>query len=139
MAEKVTYKGREKRKYPRFGFPFYIRYEKDGEKFKKGYPPTPIIFTKKGEKLSMSKDVSIDGICFVAKEKFSPGTQLLMNIFTPIRPQPFEVLAKVAWQKKSIVSSKYLTGICFLDIDDRARFKKLLEMLVNEGLEEINA
>ncbi len=136
MTKKKIYGGEEKRKYPRFGFPFYIRYEKDGEKFKKGYPPTPIIFTKKGEKLSVSKDVSVNGICFVTKEKFPQGTQLLMNIFTPIRTQPFEVLAKVAWQKKSIISSKYLTGINFIDIDDKARFKKLLEMLVKEGLEE---
>lgn len=134
-----SYPGPDRRKYPRFDFPFFIRYKKQSE----GAPKTeteqkePILFTEEGTNLSVAKNVSIGGICFVARESLPPNTKLTLEIFTPLKREPFTALVEVKWQKKRALFSSYLTGVAFLNLDDEEGFKNLLEMLTEVKLEEL--
>jgi hypothetical protein len=130
--------GPDRRKYPRFDFPFFIRYKKGDETPKVNIEPGKTIrFIEKGEKLSISHNVSIGGICFVTREPFSPHTKLILEIFTPLKSEPFTSLVEVAWQKKRTLAQNYLTGISFLHLDDMEGFKHLLNMLTEMELEEL--
>lgn len=133
-----SFDGPDRRRYPRFDFPFFIRYKKNGE----GLPNTKkergnILFIGKDEGLSITQNVSIGGICFVTKEPFPLRTKLTIEIFTPFKSEPFSALVEVMWQKKRTLISTYLTGISFLQLDDNEGFKRLLNMLTEMELEEL--
>ena len=133
-----SFDGPDRRRYPRFDFPFFIRYKKNGEERSETENNTGnILFVGKDEGLSVSHDVSIGGICFVIKESFPIRTKLTLEIFTPVKSEPFTALAEVVWQKKRALVSNYLTGISFLHLDDEAGFKHLLNMLTEMELEEL--
>ena len=130
--------GPDRRKYPRFDFPFFIRYKKGDEIPKVNIEPGKTIrFIEKGKGLSISHNVSIGGICFVTKESFSLHTKLILEIFTPVKTEPFSALVEVVWQKKRTLVPNYLTGISFLHLDDKEGFKRLLNMLTETELEEL--
>ena len=133
------FEGPDRRKYPRFDFPFFIRYKKDEEQITKSKTQERgnILFVGKNEGLSISKNVSIGGICFVTKEPFQPRTKLTIEIFTPLKGEPFTALVEVVWQKKRPLASTYLTGISFLQLDDEEGFKHLLNMLTEMELEKM--
>ena len=96
-----SFDGPDRRRYPRFDFPFFIRYKKNGEKLPKAKTEQGnILFIEKDEGLSISQNVSIGGICFVTKEPFPLRTKLVIEIFTPLKSEPFSALVEVAWQKK---------------------------------------
>jgi len=132
------YKGPDRRKYPRFDFPFFIRYKKNVEDIPKAKTGRGnILFIEKDEGLSVSQNVSIGGICFVTKEPLPLRTKLIIEIFTPIKSEPFTALVEVVWQKKKTLVPNYLTGISFLQLDDEEGFKNLLHMLTEMELEEL--
>ncbi len=133
-----SFDGPDRRRYPRFDFPFFIRYKKNGEEQSETENNTEnIFFVGKDEGLSVSRDVSIGGICFVTKESFSIRTKLTLEIFTPVKSEPFTALTEVAWQKKRTLMPNYLTGISFLKLDDEEGFKRLLNMLTEMELEKL--
>ncbi len=133
-----SFDGPDRRRYPRFDFPFFIRYKKNVEKLPKDKTKQEnILFIEKGEGLSISQNVSIGGICFVTKEPFPLRTKLTIEIFTPIKSEPFTALVEVVWQRKRTLVSNYLTGISFLNLDDEEGFKNLLHMLTEMELEEL--
>ena len=139
MARSKSYKGSERRKYPRFGYPLYISYKKNGDKFEKELlkPSTPFHFTAKDEKTSVSRDLSIGGICLVTKEKFPPKTRLLVKIWSPTRHEPLMGLAEVVWQKKRALAPGYLTGVAFASLDDPEELKKLLKIFSDLKIEDV--
>ena len=133
-----SFDGPDRRKYPRFDFPFFIRYKKGDEISQiKTEPGKTIRFIEKGEGLSISRDVSIGGICFVTKESFPLHVKLTLEIFTPVKTEPFVALVEVVWQRKRTLVSNYLTGISFLHLEDEEGFKHLLNMLTEMELEEL--
>lgn len=133
------YEGPDRRKYPRFDFPFFIRYKKNGKGIKavKTEQGSSILFVEKDQELSIAQNVSIGGICFATREPFPLHTKLILEIFTPLKREPFVALVEVMWQRKRTLVSSYITGISFLQLDDEEGFKHLLEMLTEMKLEEL--
>ncbi len=129
--------GPDRRRYPRFDFPFFIRYKKDEHPSQADEKRENILFVKEGEELAISHNVSIGGICFATKELLPRLSKLTVEIFTPIKSEPFTALAEVVWQKKRVLSLTYLTGISFLKLDDEKEFTHLLHMLTEMKLEKI--
>lgn len=133
----------ERRKYVRFSYPFFIRIrrkEKNEEFEKKGQP---IITFKefKEDNISISKNISVQGICFTTSKDYPVGTYVVLEIFSPTRKIPFNMLAKVRWRNKRIVGESsecmYDTGVEFLKIDADGEFHDLLEQLVDSKLEMV--
>ena len=139
MVRRKPYKGSERRKYLRFGYPLFINYKKNGEGFKAELlkPSAPFYFTEKGRKAAVSHDISIGGISFVTREKLERGAKLTVEIWSPIRHDALIGLVEVIWQKRRYLAPGYLTGVAFISLDDRKELKRLLEMLTNLKLEEV--
>ncbi|MDD5454610.1 MAG: PilZ domain-containing protein [Candidatus Ratteibacteria bacterium] len=132
-----SFQGPDRRRYPRFDFPFFIRYKKSEEISKTSTGEGNILFVEKGQDISIARDVSIGGICFAVKEPLPPRAKLTVEIFTPIKSAPFTAFAEVVWQKKRALSSTYLTGVSFLQLDDDKEFTHLLNMLTELKLEKM--
>ena len=139
MVKPKSHRKQERRKHPRLEHPLYITYKKNGEKFEKELlkSSTPFHLEAKGEKTSVSRNVSVAGICFVTKEKFSSGTKLLVKIWSPPRPKPLIGLAEVMWQTKRIPAPGYLTGVAFASLEDREELSRLLEIFKELNVEKM--
>ena len=91
--------------------------------------------------VSISRDVSIGGICFTTSKNYPIGAVVFVEIFCPTRKIPFNILAKVSWKKKRILGHvlgyTYDTGIEFFNIDSEGEFQDLLEQLVRAKLEKV--
>ena len=137
MAKKRSSRRSEKRKHRRFEYPLYISYKKNGKKFQKELlkSSTSFNFKEKGEKLSVSRDISVSGICFVTREKFPSETKLLVKVWSPARPNPLIGLAEVIWQKKRSPEPGYLTGAAFASLDDMEELNKLFEIFKKMSVE----
>jgi hypothetical protein len=135
------YKGVDRRRYIRFGYPFFIRIRKDGEKYNNKGSSFVITFKELQDNVSISKNISIGGICFTTSKDYPPGTFVNIEVFTPTRKIPFNILARVVWKKKRILGHTlgytYDTGIEFLKIDEDGEFQDLLEQLVKSKLEKV--
>ena len=139
MPKAKSFKGPDRRRYPRFEYPFYMSYKKNGEEPEGEHlkPSSPFYFReKKDEKLSVSQNISVGGICFVAKEKFLRGTKLLVKLWSPVTDKTLVGLVQVAWQRSVSFSTGYLTGVSFISLDDKGELKKLLELFTDLKLEE---
>ena len=130
MAKSKSYRGTERRKHRRFEYPLYISYKKNGNKFQGELlkSSTPLHLTIKDKELSLSRNISVAGICFVTKERFSSKTRLFVKIWSPAGPRPLIGLAEVMWQKKRSPGPGYLTGVAFASLDDKNELNKLLEI-----------
>lgn len=139
--EKIT--SSEKRKYVRFGYPFFIRVrEKGKEEGLKGKSESVITFKEfKEDNISISQNISVQGICFTTSKNYPVNTFVLLEIFSPTRKVPFNMLAKVRWRNKRVVGKSsecvYDTGVEFLKIDADDEFHDLLEQLVDSKLERV--
>lgn len=138
----TEYKGPNRRKYVRFGYPFFIRVRKDGEGYDdKKYHPLITFKELEENNISISQDISIGGICFTTSKNYAPGALVFVEVFCPTRKTPFHILAKVAWRKKRILGRAlgyiYDTGVEFLKIDADGEFQDLLEQLVKARLEKV--
>jgi hypothetical protein len=139
--EKIT--NSERRKYVRFGYPFFIRIRKKGDKEEFNRKGQPVITFKefKEDNISISKNISVEGICFTTSKDYPPNTLVLLEIFSPTRKIPFNMFAKVKWREKRVIKRSleciYDTGVEFLKIDDDGEFHDLLEQLVNSKLEKV--
>lgn len=133
----------ERRKYLRFGYPFFIRVRKKSEKGDLYSKSRPVITFKefKEDNISISRNISVSGICFSTSKNYPPNTLVLLEIFSPTRSRPFNMLAKVRWRKKRVLDNSnetvYDTGVEFLKIDADGEFHDLLERLVDSKLEKV--
>lgn len=135
-----SFRGPNRREYPRFEYPFYMSYKKNGEEFKKEFEQqsTPFYFReKKDEKLSVSKNISVGGICFVTREKFLPGVKLSVKLWSPIAKKTLIALVEVKWQKSMSFTTCFLTGVAFISLDDKQELRKVLELFTDLKLEEM--
>ena len=135
------YKGPERRRYVRFSYPFFIRSRKDGEKYNSNARPLITFKELQENKVSISQKVSIGGISFTTSKEYPPGTLIFVEVFSPTRKIPFNILARVAWRKKRVLGHAlgytYDTGVEFLGIDEEGEFQDLLEQLVKAKLEKV--
>jgi len=132
----------ERRKYVRFSYPFFIRIRKRKEKdFPKKGDPVITFKEFKGDSISISKNISVQGICFTTSKNYPIGTLVILEVFSPTRKTPFNMLAKVRWRNKRVVGKSservYDTGVEFLKIDADDEFHELLEQLVDSKLEKV--
>ncbi|MFH1547837.1 MAG: PilZ domain-containing protein [Candidatus Omnitrophota bacterium] len=133
----------EKRKYLRFGYPFFIRIRKKGGKGGLNRKEQSVITFKefKENNISISKNISVEGICFTTSKDYPLNTLVLLEVFSPTRKVPFNMLAKIRWRKERVIKSSlkciYDIGVEFLKIDADGEFHDLLEQLVNSKLEKI--
>ncbi|MBL7084588.1 MAG: PilZ domain-containing protein [Candidatus Omnitrophica bacterium] len=65
---------------------------------------TKVNFMVKGEKdvsrenlSGLSKNISIEGICFTSKQQLKPGANLQLEIFFPSDPEPLLLRGEVKW------------------------------------------
>lgn len=136
------YKGKDRRKYVRFRYPFFVRVRKDGENYKQKSDPV-ITFKELADdnNISISQNISIGGIYFTTSKDYPLGTLVFVEIFTPTRKVPFHTLAKIAWKKKRILNHDlgytYDIGVEFLKIDSEGEFQDLLEQLLKAKLEKV--
>lgn len=157
----MIYKGAERRRFVRFGYPFFIQYkavEKASEEEplpsissgiekiltewdEKGYDKDRLYssLVKKMEDSSFAKNISEGGICIVTREKFKPDTKLRVKIYAPIRKEPIKGLAKVVWTKKRMLRSGYNTGVSFIEMVevDKRDFSDCLRLFNKTKLEEL--
>jgi hypothetical protein len=137
---KSGYKGPERRRYIRFSYPFFVRSRKDGEKHNSKVHPLITFKELAEDQVSISQNVSIGGIFFTTSKDYPTGTLLFVEIFSPTRKTPFNMLARVAWRKKRVLGHDlgytYDTGVEFLEIDEEGEFQDLLEQLVKSRLEK---
>ncbi len=135
------YNGPDRRKYIRFSYPFFIRIRKDGEGYNKKSRPLITFKELEENNVSISRNVSIGGICFTTSKDYPTGAVVFVEIFCPTRKIPFNILAKVAWKKKRILEDAlgytYDTGVEFFKIDAEGEFQDLLEQLVRAKLEKV--
>lgn len=133
----------ERRKYVRFAYPFFIRVrrKKGKEEFEKKGQPVITFKEFKEDNISIVKNISVQGICFTTSKNYPVNALVILEIFSPTRKIPFNMLAKVKWRNKRIVgkSSEYVydTGVEFLKIDSDGEFHELLEQLVDSKLERV--
>ena len=135
-----SWDGPDRRKYPRFEYPFYMSHEKRGKKLMEEIlkPSDPFYFReKKREELTISHNISIGGICFVTKEKFLPRASLLVKLWSPVTNKILVGVVQVRWQKPISFSTKYLTGVAFISLNDKEELKELLEAFTDLKLEEM--
>ncbi len=133
----------ERRKYVRLSYPFFIRVRKKekNEELEKSGQPVIAFKEFKEDNISISKNISVQGICFTTSKDYPIDTPVVLEIFSPTRKIPFNMLAKVKWRNKRVAgkSSGYVydTGVEFLKIDADGEFHDLLEHLVDSKLERV--
>lgn len=135
------YKGPDRRKYIRFGYPFFIRLRENGEKHSKNGHSIISFRELRGDEVSIARNISIAGIRFATGKDFPPETLIRMEVFTPTRKNPFNILARVVWRKKKLLrrvwGEVYEMGTELLEIDAEDEFKHLLEELEKVKLEKV--
>ncbi len=112
---------KEKRKFKRFDAYMSVRY-KSGE-------PRKLVG------ISLSKDLSREGIKLTTNEGMNAGTMLDLEIDIPDDPKPVYSTAEVIWSKKIGGDEKnYEHGVKFLMMDPVDKFR-VLDYAYNNWLE----
>jgi c-di-GMP-binding flagellar brake protein YcgR len=75
------------------------------------------------EKISLTRNISKGGICFIAYEKLNEGEMLDLSIFIPEQEKPIAATGKIAWIKEFIIGDpekgkRYDVGIEFIKVSD---------------------
>lgn len=137
----TVYNGAERRRYVRFGYPFFVRTKKDGKGSDKNNHPLITFKELEKDEVSIAKNISIGGISFTTSKDYPPGILIYLELFTPTRKTPFNMLARVTWRKKRSLGHSlgytYDMGVEFLKIDSEGEFQDLLEHLVKSKLEKL--
>ena len=76
--------------------------------------------------MAVSKNLSVEGICFKCVKKLKPGTVLKLDVFLPNQERPLSLEGKVIWQGSIFQEDKkvFETGVNLftLDKDDESKF-----------------
>lgn len=155
-------KGAERRRFVRFGYPFFIQYKAVETASDEKEPPSSIsssiekILKRWDEKgydkdelysslvnkvkdLSFTRNISKGGICLVTREKFKLDTLLRVQIYVPTRKEPIKALVKVAWINKRMLRSGYDIGVSFVEMteSDKRALSNCLRFFSQMKLEEL--
>ena len=79
-------------------------------------------------RLTLSKNISKGGICFIAYEELEEREVLDLNIYLPEDKKPIRVSGRVAWVKEFIIGDqpknrRFDVGIEFIGIGDEDKNK----------------
>jgi len=79
--------------------------------------------TLEKEKLTLSRNISIGGICLVVYEKLKESQLLELDLCIPEEKIPIKALGKVVWVHEYIIGNvskdrRYDVGIEFIEISD---------------------
>ena len=73
--------------------------------------------------LALSKNVSIEGVCFSSLKKLEEGELLVVEIVSPASKQPVQMKGQVRWSRKltppEFDDNKFDTGVKILEINGR--------------------
>lgn len=112
---------KDKRKFKRFDAYMSIKYKIDGHQEVKG--------------VSLSRDLSREGLKMNSDQDLKEGTQIDMEINIPDDPKPVQTSGKVMWSHPSEEEkSSYEHGIRFLAMDPVDKFR-VLDYAYNHWLE----
>ncbi|MDP3919573.1 MAG: PilZ domain-containing protein [Candidatus Omnitrophota bacterium] len=85
--------------------------------------------------ISLSKDLSREGIKINSNQSFQNGTMLDLQIDIPDDPKPIQTSAKVVWSRPSVGTNQgYDQGVRFLMMDPVDKFR-VLDYAYNHWLE----
>ncbi len=141
----------EKRKYPRFhtdlDIRFQVEYDLDTKiEFQK-------IDTDSKEALSdkrsaISKNVSVEGLCFRSHSKLKEGDKLRIDVYIPKVVEPVQMIGDVRWSqdvypqgpqkeyltgvKVNLVNGKNVSETIFIDKSHHIAWSDVLELTVGE-------
>ncbi len=65
---------------------------------------------------SLSKDLSLGGICFRARDFIPMACRLILELELPNRAKPLKVISKIAWIRKTTSDGDFETGNHFLEV-----------------------
>ncbi|OQX80530.1 MAG: hypothetical protein B6D56_04855 [Candidatus Omnitrophica bacterium 4484_70.1] len=115
-----TYKGEERRKYPRAKISFIVSYR--------------IKHPEESYDLSQTKDASQGGMLLTTNREFEKGTYLEMIIRFPFVPYKIRLLGEVVDSKKVVTNLIYETRIRF--VGPHKNFFKELGEFIKEKLKK---
>jgi c-di-GMP-binding flagellar brake protein YcgR len=84
--------------------------------------------------VSLSRDVSRDGMCINTNENLENGSAINLEIDLPDDPRPVRTSGRVVWSKKSKEDEGIDYGIQFVTIDPVDKFR-VLDYAYNHWLE----
>lgn len=84
----------------------------------------------------IGKNISMDGICFKAKQKLDSGTMIDLEIFLPSEAEPLLLKGEVRWSRdiKAEGKTEYETGVALATVRDTDENRYL--RYVNERMME---
>ena len=113
--------------------------EKERRKFKRfdAYVSVRCVDAQENEKISsvsLSKDVSRDGLCINSNEVINKGSIVTLEIDLPDDPRPVKSSGRVVWSKGVGEENGIDYGIQFVNIDPVDKFR-VLDYAYNHWLE----
>ena len=72
---------------------------------------------------SVSRDLSLIGICFFSDFKWEPGQVLMVEYFLPESLEPVKIKANVVWSEFINDAKGFLVGVEILDVEEKSADK----------------
>jgi hypothetical protein len=97
------------------------------------YPVSYRLLGSHQSQFSLSKDISLSGLCFVTETRLHPGVVIHIELQIPDRERPIHALARVVWSEPLVRAELprsarlHETGSCVLDIspEDQAALAEM--------------
>jgi len=71
----------------------------------------------------LSKNISVEGLCFITKKKLHKGDAILLEVYVPNIRKPVRMEGQVQWTKKILAPSKqkdmYHTGVKLMSVNGK--------------------
>jgi len=105
----------EKRKYPRFQLKVNASYKAVGSN---------------EVKLSKTRNISAEGVCFESHEKFNTGAQVNLKVDLGDKLSPVNLVGEIRWSEEikgpNLKEKMFINGVKLVDMDksDESRFLK---------------
>ncbi|NQT90020.1 MAG: PilZ domain-containing protein [Candidatus Omnitrophica bacterium] len=105
----------ERRKYVRLDLKTKVKFQ-----VLKGHRGSKPLLTKTP---GISRNTSVEGICFASVKKLVPKTKLNLEVFLPHNPKPLHLKGEVKWSQAIVRQRKgkqtFDTGVKLFSIDKR--------------------
>lgn len=119
----MKYSGQEKRKHPRIDGRFIVSYR--------------VLEEEDNVDISQTKNLALGGMLLTTNKKFTPGTNLALEIRLPFHPEPITIIGKVKESREITKNLIYDTRLEFTKIVDEGH-KKIVHETVAYYLRKDN-
>ena len=80
--------------------------------------------TNEKRKLSLTRNISRGGVCFVGYEKVQDNDTIDLNVYLPGSAEPVKAIGKVVWVREFTIgenfqNKRYDVGVEFVEISDQ--------------------